>query len=72
MLNGMADHSIEIAALEALLNSAASSVSVDGLSTSFNLEQARKRLQELKASDDSTLANGGARPVRATIKTPFF
>lgn len=68
----MADHSVEIAALEALLNSAASSTSVDGLSTTFDLEAARIRLQELKATDDATLASGRVRPTKATIRMPYY
>ena len=43
----MADYSAEIQRLEELINSATNSVSTDGLSTNFNLEQARKRLAEL-------------------------
>ncbi|HLC08794.1 MAG TPA: hypothetical protein VJK06_05870, partial [Methyloceanibacter sp.] len=38
----------EIAQLEQLINSAAKDVSADGLRTSFDLEQARRRLNELR------------------------
>lgn len=38
----------EILHLENLINSATNSVSTDGLSTSFNLEEAKKRLAELR------------------------
>lgn len=68
----MADNSAEIAALTALLNAGTSSVSVDGLSSSFNLEQARKRLQELKATDDTTIAAGNVRPAVAKINLSYF
>ena len=68
----MADHSVEIAALESLLNASATSVSVDGLSSTLNLENARKRLQELRATDDATLAAGRVRPASATIKLNYF
>jgi hypothetical protein len=37
----------EILRLETLINSATNSVSTDGLSTSFDLEAAKKRLAEL-------------------------
>lgn len=38
----------EILRLETLINSATTSVSTDGLSTSFDLEEAKKRLAELR------------------------
>jgi hypothetical protein len=44
----MADYSQEISTLEALVNSATTSVSADGLSTSFDLDAAKKRLLELR------------------------
>ena len=37
----------EIAQLEALINSATTSVSTDGLSTTFDLDKAERRLAEL-------------------------
>lgn len=47
----------EIAQLEQLINSATKAVSTDGLSTSFDLEHAQKRLAELRrlAATDMTL-----------------
>jgi hypothetical protein len=42
------DYRREIQQLEALINSASTSVSTDGLSTSFDLDKARKRLAELR------------------------
>lgn len=67
----MADYSIEIAALESLLNSATRSVSVDGMSTTLDLESARRRLAELKALDDGAIAAGRVRPTNATIRLNF-
>lgn len=67
----MADYSIEIAALEAILNSGANSVSTDGLSTSYDLESVRKRLAELKAKDDASINAGNARPRIARIRLDF-
>lgn len=46
----MADYSEEIAKLEALVNGAVRSVTVDGTSAQYDLEAARKRLAELKAA----------------------
>jgi hypothetical protein len=43
----MSDYTAEILRLETLINSATNSVSTDGLSTSFDLDAARKRLAEL-------------------------
>lgn len=42
------DYSTEIARLEAIVNSGTTSVSTDGLTTMFSLEQAKQRLAELK------------------------
>jgi hypothetical protein len=42
------DYSKEIARLEQLINSGAQSVSADGVSSSFDLDSARKRLAELR------------------------
>jgi hypothetical protein len=47
-------HETEIAALEEILNSATQSASVDGVSATFDLASARKRLAELKAADAGT------------------
>lgn len=68
----MADHSAEIAQIESILNAGASSVSVDGMSTSYNFAELRKRLAELKAEDDATLQAGAVKPRRATIKLNFY
>jgi hypothetical protein len=67
----MPDYSVEIAALEAILNSGAQSISTDGLSTTYDLAQVRKRLAELKAKDDATIASGNSRPRIARIRLPF-
>lgn len=58
----MADYSAEIAHLEAIINGATTSVSVEGTSTSVDLKAARKRLAELRADDDDSLAAGKHRP----------
>ena len=55
----MADHSVEIARLEALLSTGARSISVDGVSTTLDPESIRQRLRQLKADDD---AHRGRRP----------
>jgi hypothetical protein len=67
----MADYSVEIAALEAILNSATRSVSVGDLSTQIDLSAARQRLSELKAKDDAAIAGGQVRPRNATIRLNF-
>jgi hypothetical protein len=63
----MADRSVEIAAIEKILNAGTSSVSVDGLSASYDLDALRKRLLELKAEDD----NATKRPTILTARMPF-
>lgn len=50
----MPDNSKEITALEAILNSGTTSVTVDGTTTSFDLDAVRLRLEELKRTDTST------------------
>jgi hypothetical protein len=68
----VADYSTEITALEAILNAGTSSVSVDGMRVQHDLDSVRKRLAELKAKDDSTVAQGKRRPASATIKLNFY
>ena len=68
----MADNSAAIAAIETILNSGVDSTTVDGLSVRHDLQMLRKRLAELKATDDTTLAAGTSRPARATIKTNYY
>ena len=63
----MANYQAEIAVLESILNSGASSIQVDGMATRYDLAEVRKRLAELKALDDSTLEAGKSRPVASTI-----
>lgn len=49
----MADKSTEIAALEAILDSGARQVTVDGVTTSFSdATQIRKRIRELQVETD--------------------
>lgn len=45
------DNSAEIAALEAILNAGAASVSTDGTSVSYDLEAIRKQLAALRGND---------------------
>jgi hypothetical protein len=48
----MADNSTAIAEIEAILNTGVSSATVDGQAVTYDLDQLRRRLRELKASDD--------------------
>ena len=50
----MPDHSAEIARLQKLLSSGATTVTVDGQTTTFSEAQIRRRLAELQAADTST------------------
>jgi len=52
----MADYTAEIEQLEAVINGATDSVTVDGMSTKWNITQARKRLKELRILDDASTA----------------
>jgi|GEM_PF-4177217 len=49
----MADNTAAIAELEAVLHAGASRVAVDGQDVAYDLVQIRRRLRELKASDDT-------------------
>ncbi len=62
----VADATAEIAQLEQLLNSATKSVATDGLRTDFDLEQARKRLNELRLQQSG--ATGRKRPPFVAIR----
>lgn len=64
----MANYQTEIAALEAILNAGTSRVSVDGLSTEFDLEAVQRRLTELKRKDQGEIVKGNVRPVASTIR----
>jgi hypothetical protein len=68
----MADNTAQIAAIELILNGGAKATSVDGMSVSYDFAELRKRLAELKATDDATLSAGLSRPKRAVIKMPYF
>lgn len=50
----MADNSAEISRLESILNAGSRSTSVDGLMVVHDLGEIRKRLAELKSTDDNT------------------
>lgn len=63
----MPDNSATIADLEALLNSGANSIVVDGVTVGINHAEIRKRLRALRASDTSESAQPNRRPVAATI-----
>jgi hypothetical protein len=52
----MPSYAAEIAELEQLLSSAVKDTSADGVRTSFDLDAARKRLAELKALQDPSIA----------------
>lgn len=49
----MADNTAEIALLRKILNSGTGRVTVDGETVQYDLEAARKRLNELVATDDT-------------------
>lgn len=53
----MASYAAEIARLRKLINTATRSTSTDGVSTSFDLEFAKRRLRELEQQDEDTTAN---------------
>jgi len=64
----MPDNSTEITVLEEILNAGASSVTTDGLTTTWDLGEVRRRLLELKQTDDQTIVNGNKRPVFTRIR----
>lgn len=64
----MADYSREIDQLRQVINGATTSVTVDGITTRFSIEQARKRLSELLNLDDASIANENVRPPVMRIK----
>jgi len=68
----MEDYTDEIAALEAILNSGTSRVSVDGMSAEYDMAEVRKRLAELQSKDLTAVAVGRVRPSAATIKLNYF
>ena len=65
----MADNSERIAEIEEILRSGVKTVTVDGVTTSFDLESLRRELRLLRASDD---ALRGKRPVAARINLGGF
>ena len=48
----MADHSIQIAQIQDLLRSGATSVTVDGVATTFDPASLRRELRQLMSEDD--------------------
>lgn len=65
----MANQSAEIARLRAILNGGKSSYSVEGQSVTYDLDQVRKRLQELIAQDESETVR---RPRASRIRLDSF
>lgn len=65
----MADNATEIAAIEALLESGAKSVTVDGVTTQFDLDGLRKELRRLRAEDDVRQTR---RPFSASVDLSGF
>lgn len=57
------DYSKEITRLEAIVNGATTSVSTDGLSTTFDLDAARTQLAELKRKQGSKSAKSLTKPI---------
>lgn len=55
----MADNTAAIAALEEILNNGATSVTVDGETIHYDFDEIRRRLRELRATDDD---QAGQRP----------
>jgi len=68
----MADLSAEIAKLETILNSGTELVSIDGMTTKYNLTEVRKRLAELQAQNDTNVESGKVRPRSARIRLDFY
>ena len=61
----MADNSVEIERIEAILNSGATSAVVDGNTITVDHETLSKRLRRLKATDDSAR---GRRPTVLNVR----
>lgn len=58
------DNTTKIAELEAILENGASSVSADGTTVNYDLDQIRKQLRSLRGEDDDQKAR---RPVIASL-----
>lgn len=61
------DNTNQIRELEDVLNGATESISVDGTSVKISLEEARRRLRELRADDSESISSGRVRPVVAKL-----
>lgn len=70
MISGMADNSEKIEQLQGITQTGITSASVDGLSGSVDIGQAKKSLRELKLQDQQQIATGLVRPVvfRTTLR----
>ena len=60
----MADNSQKIAQLQEILDSGASSVTVDGITTSFDHDSIRQRISDLIAEDEALASK---KPIVSTI-----
>lgn len=65
----MADNAARIAEIRELLQTGVKSSSVDGESTTFDLESLRQELRQLEAEDDTAQTQ---RPVAASINLGGF
>lgn len=63
MISGMADNSEQIEQLKGITQTGITSASVDGLSGSVDIGQAKKSLRELKLQDSESIETGLVRPV---------
>lgn len=60
----MPDNSVRIAQIREILAEGVSSITRDGTTVSYDLDQLRRELRELEATDDT---NRGKRPVASQI-----
>ncbi len=62
------DNSQKIRELREVLQSGVTSASVDGTSTTVDLNEIRRQLAELERTDDTALAEGRVRPKLAAYR----
>lgn len=65
----MADNSVRIAQIQAILRAGATSVSIDGRTVTYDFAELRRQLRELQAEDDTFR---GRRPAASTINLGGF
>ena len=58
----MPDNTAKIAALEAILETGATEIVVEGERVKYDFDQIRRQLAKLKADDAATIAAGKTRP----------